>query len=300
MTLRVAACQYPIEPVASLGAWADKQRRLLEGPAGRGARLLLLPEYAPLELTAALPAAVQGSLAAQLDAFQALVPEIAAIHGALARELGVHLLGGSVPERVTLSDGRTAYRNRARLHAPGGGCAVQEKGLMTRFEREDWGIAGGERQAVFATALGRLGVAICYDSEFPLLVRRQVEAGAATLLVPSCTDTRAGWHRVHLSCRARALENQCYVVHAVTVGAAPWSLALDQNVGAAGIYGPVDRGFTDDGIVQLGTPDQPGWVEADLDLDAIALVRQTGQVTNYDDWERPGHLTGEIAVEPLA
>jgi predicted amidohydrolase len=147
---------------------------------------------------------------------------------------------------------------------------------------------------VFDTELGTLGVAICYDSEFPLLVRRQVAAGANLILVPSCTDTLAGYHRVHLSCRARALENQCFVVQAVTVGDAPWSIPLDRNVGAAGVYGPVEQSVFPDGVVAQGKLNQSGWVYADLDLDAIARARREGQVHNHQDWDLAAHLEGTV------
>src|SRR5262249_60659384 len=100
------------------------------------------------------------------------------------------------------------FCNRARLHTPERASGVIEKLQMTRFENEDWGIHAGRSQAVFETALGVLGIAICYDSEFPVLVHRQVALGAELILVPSCTDTLAGYHRVAVSCRARALENQ--------------------------------------------------------------------------------------------
>ena len=78
---------------------------------------------------------------------------------------------------------------------------------MTRFESERWGVHASDAAPVIETDLGVVGVAICYDSEFPLIVRRQVEAGAELILVPSCTDTMAGYHRVALSCRARAGES---------------------------------------------------------------------------------------------
>lgn len=89
----------------------------------------------------------------------------------------------------------------------------------------------------------RAGIAVCYDSEFPLPVRAQREAGARLLLVPSCTDTRAGATRVRVGCMARALENRMFVAQAVTTGAADWSPALDTNTGEATIYAPMDRGF---------------------------------------------------------
>ena len=117
-----------------------------------------------------------------------------------------------------------------------------------------------------------------------MIARRQVEMGANLILVPSCTDTVAGYHRVRIGCQARALENQCYVVQSPTVGSAPWSEAVDVNVGAAAIYTPVDYGYPDDGILAIGELNRPQWVYAEIDLGSIARVRETGQVFNYRDW----------------
>ena len=63
---------------------------------------------------------------------------------------------------------------------------------MTRFETESWGVRSGLPPAVFETPWGRIGIAICYDSEVPPLVRAQVEANAWLILVPTCTDTLHG------------------------------------------------------------------------------------------------------------
>ena len=137
---------------------------------------------------------------------------------------------------------------------------------------------------MFETPWGRIGIAICYDLEFPPLVRAQVEAGAWLILAPSCTDGIAGFNRVRLSARARALENQCYVAMAPTVGLAPWLATLDANRGYAGVYGPVDRGFPEDGVLARGALDQPGWVYADLDPLLLDAVRESGGVRNHRDW----------------
>jgi predicted amidohydrolase len=291
---RVAACQYPIEPVGSIAAWQHKLDELVGEAAAGGAQLAVIPEYAAMELVSVLAPAIRADLAAQLDALQALLPAYVDGCAAIARRHRVHLLAGSFPERV--GDG---YRNRARLFAPSGACGVAEKLQMTRFERERWGVSAGVGGAVFATSLGVVGVAICYDSEFPLLVRRLVTAGADVVLVPSCTDALAGYGRVRVACAARALENQCYVVQAPTVGLAPWAPAVDENHGAAAIYAPPDRGFPDDGVVAIGQLDRPGWVFADLDLAALAAVRADGQVLNHRDWDDPAHLAAGVTRTTL-
>ena len=300
--LRVAACAYPIDAPARFEVYAAKQASWVEAAAAQGAQLLVFPEYACLELTAALPSAVRGDLQRELHAVQVFRDALCQLFGDLALQHRVHILAPSFPELdAPAPDARNArsvqapsharprFVNRATLHAPDGQRGSVEKVQMTRFESEEWGITAGQQLPVFDTTCGMLGVTICYDSEFPLLTRQQVEQGAEVLLVPSCTDTLAGYHRVALSCRARALENQCYVVQSSTVGEVPESLVLDVNRGAAGIFGPVDRGFPDDGVVAQGPLDTPGWVTADLDLDAIARVRADGAVRNHRDWRAPSH-----------
>jgi predicted amidohydrolase len=286
VTVRVAACAYPIETPASFEVYAEKQARWVEAAAERGAALLVFPEYASVELTSALPESERGDLQRELRALQPFLPGLLATFAELASKHRVHILGPSFPE---FDVARGSFHNRARLHTPDGRAGVVEKVQMTRFEAESWGISSGRGAQVFDTAFGTIGVSICYDSEFPQLVSKQIEAGARLLLVPSCTDTLAGYHRVALSCRARALENQCYVVHAPTVGAVPLSLALDENRGAASVFGPVDRGFPEDGVIARGTLDTPGWIMADLDLDALQRVRDDGQVRNHKDWSTAAH-----------
>lgn len=290
--LRVAAWQYPIEHLASWDAWLAKLEAGFAEARGRGAALCVVPEYAAMELTSLTGG---DDLAAQLDALQPVLPRYLEAYAALARRHGLAIVAGSFPERLASGE----VRNRLRVHTPAG-AAVVEKLQMTRFERERWGVAPGRAQTVIDLGAYRLGVAICYDAEFPLVVRRLVAAGADVIAVPSCTDTPAGYHRVRVACQARALENQCYVVQAPTVGTAPWSIAVDENVGAAGVYGPPDRGFPDDGVIALGAYCEPGWVIADLDLDAIARVRGDGQVLGHRDWDLPGHLAAPVERAGLA
>jgi predicted amidohydrolase len=304
MTLHVASCAYSIEPLTGFAAFADKQTRLVAEAARAGAQLLVFPEYASIELTSTLPDAQRGALARELSALSPLLSPMLELYSELAKRHGVYILSPSFPERIGASQqgtgGAARYHNRAHLHGPSGKLAFTEKLQMTRFESEQWGVSAGAIARVFDTELGTVGVAICYDSEFPVLVRRQVAAGANLILVPSCTDTLAGYHRVQISCRARALENQCFVVQAVTVGDAPWSIPLDHNVGAAGVYGPVEQSLFPDGVVAQGRLNQSGWVYADLDLDAVARARREGQVHNHQDWDLRTHLEGNVERIALA
>ena len=240
---------------------------------------------------------LKGQLHQELAAIQCWHEDWLALHARLAREQAVHLLAGSFPLR--LAEG--GYRNRAHLFAPNGKRGWQDKWTMTRFEAEHWGISAGDALKVFDTALGRVAINICYDVEFPLLARAQVEAGAQIILAPSCTDTAAGYWRVRVGAQARALENQCVVVQAPLVGEAPWSAAVDVNVGAAGVYTPPDRGLPDDGVLARGEWNLPQWVYADVEPARLAAVRADGQVFNHRDWARQPGLGARplVAVEDL-
>jgi predicted amidohydrolase len=276
---RIAAAQYDPSYLTSWDAYRTKIEGWFARAVAGGAEFLLFPEYFSMELASLFGPAVCRSLTRQLDALQDLVAAFCALYTELAARHGVTVVAGSFPVR-----GADAFRNRSFLFGPDGSIGFQDKLQMTRFERERWCIEGGDDVRVFPTVVGTVAIDVCYDSEFPLIARRQVEAGADLILVPSCTDTLAGYHRVCIGSRARALENQCYVAHASLVGDAPWSEAIDVNVGAAGVYTPVDYGFPDDGVLARGALNEPAWVFADIDLTAIAHIRATGQVFNYRDW----------------
>ena len=138
---------------------------------------------------------------------------------------------------------------------------------------------------MFDTALGRIGIAICYDSEFPLLVRALAEAGAEIVLVPSCTEHVSGFHRVRNAAMARALENQIATVMSPTVGDAPWSAAVDRNCGAAGIFVPPDVSLSMTGVLAEGAPNAPGWVSATIRSGRAGAAEAIGRDAELDrDW----------------
>jgi len=274
--LRIGLLEYPVTRITSLMQYAARiDAMVAEGAAG--ADLLLMAEYACMETAAALTAAPDP--VAELNAVCAISDEILQIFTTAAMRHKIWLQPGTIPFR----NASGAVYNRAPLIAPTGAVAFQDKHVMTRFESESWGVLAGTPPAVFATPWGLIGIAICYDSEFPMLARAQVEAGAWLILVPTCTDSWHGFNRVKLSAQARALENQCFVAVAPTVGDAAWLATLDTNRGRAGIYGPVDRGFAEDGIIAQGTG-QGGWLFHPLDPQRLNAVRADGAVRNHRDW----------------
>ncbi|MFT4196775.1 MAG: carbon-nitrogen hydrolase family protein [Pseudoxanthomonas sp.] len=283
--MKVAVAKYPIGRPADFAAFAQRQARVLQQAADAGARLALLPEYLALELGACFEPRIGADLHASLAAIQAFRQDWLALYARLAAQLRLHIVAGS----FLLQVGEGRYRNRCDWFAPAGGHGWQDKLQLTAFEKAAGMIEGGDALKVFAADGVRAGVAVCYDSEFPLPVRAQAEAGARLLLVPSCTDSDAGATRVRVGCLARALENRMFVAQAVTAGQARWSPALDVNTGEAAVYAPMDRGLPADGLLAQTRGDE-AWALAELDFDALENSRADAQVDNDRDWpgqERP-------------
>lgn len=294
--LTVASAQYPIDAPATIPEWEDKIANWVARGAAAGAQLLVFPEYAAIEQAHCLGPQVYGDLRRTLEAVAELAASRIALHAALAEKHGVHILVGSGP--VAKSVGQ--FVNAAQLVTPDGLVGEQEKIIMTPFERE-WGIAPGGPLRLFETELGRIGVLICYDSEFPLLARALAEAGAEIILVPSCTERISGFHRVRTGSMARALENTIVTVQSPTVGDALWSPAVDRNSGRAGVYVPSEHGVSDTGILAEGDLDEPQWVTATIDLERLADLRMRGEMRNFADWNlQPGAGALISTVERVA
>ncbi len=277
--MKIAVAKYPIQAPADFAAFAERQAAVLGAAAAQGARVAVLPEYLSLELAATLDAGTQADLHASLAAIQRYREDWLALYARLAASLDMFVVAGT----FLLAHGDGRYRNRCDVFTPQGAHLWQDKLQLTGFEKGLGVIEGGDALKVFDLDGVRTGVAVCYDSEFPLPVRAQAEAGARLLLVPSCTDTDAGATRVRVGCLARALENRLFVAQSVTAGDAPWSPALDINTGEAAVFAPMDRGFPADGVVAQTTGDQV-WAIAELDLDALDRSRADAQVANDRDW----------------
>ncbi|MEO0503138.1 MAG: carbon-nitrogen hydrolase family protein, partial [Pseudomonadota bacterium] len=281
--MKIATAAYPLDVLPDWAAYEDKLSGWVDEAASHGADLLVFPEYAAMELATLAGPDIAGDLEGSLHAAADRLDEADAFHAELARQFQVHILAGSGPATTGLPDGVTRPVNRARLFAPSGAVGVQDKQVMTRFEAEIWDVVPGGPLHLFDTALGKIGILICYDAEFPLLGRALAEADL--ILVPSVTEALSGHTRVRIGARARALENQCVTVMASLVGTASWSEAVDVSVGAGGIFGPPDTGFPDDGVLAAGTLDTPGWTYAQIDRATIDTVRRHGTVLGRRDWQ---------------
>lgn len=166
--VRVGLLAWEVARPQGVAGWAARLEREVGAAAAAGARLLLLPEYAALEVAAG----AQPDIAAELRRAVAMAPDLLAAARAVALRHGVWLVPGTLPFRAG-----PRLVNRAPLIAPDGAVAFQDKHVMTRFEAEEWGIGPGAPPAVFATEFGRIGIAVCFDAEFPTSCARRWRPG---------------------------------------------------------------------------------------------------------------------------
>lgn len=291
--MKIAASAYRPEWHPNWDALAAKLDAWVSEAAGQGAELLLFPEYGGCEAAlVGTPNDCHPHDWAQRMAKAA--PAWVELHVALARKYKVHILAGS----LCVEDG--GLFNRAYLVSPQGNVVHQDKLILTPYERNEMRIEAGRDARVFDTALGRLGILICYDSEFPLQTRAMTEKGAVMILVPSATDFAAGQTRVRQSCRARAIENQCLIVQSPVLGPVSDCDILDQGTGRAGFFCPPDYGLPSNGIIAQGETDESAWVFADVDPAAIAAPRQNGQVGNFAHWVEQDERLEHVTLQRLA
>jgi predicted amidohydrolase len=255
-TLRAAAVQLTATPdkAANLQA-AD---RLVRRAAEDGARLVVLPEkWSVLGRGADLRAGAE-----PLDG-----PAVTWARE-IARELGIELVAGSISERV---EGDDKLRNTSLHIGPDGDIkATYRKMHMFDVEvggtvyRESEHEAPGDDVVVSTTADGvELGLTVCYDIRFPELYRILAVRGARIVTIPAAftvPTTRDHWE---VLVRARAIEDQCFVIAANQVGTHVEGLA---SGGRSMIVDPW-------GLLLAQAADAQTVITADLDLDAQAAIR---------------------------
>ena len=256
-TLRAAAVQMTATPEKARNL--EIADRLVRVAAADGATLVLLPEkWMVLGQGADLQAGAE-----PLDG-----PAVAWARET-ARELSIDLVAGSVSERV---DGQDKLRNTSLHIGPDGEVrATYRKVHMFDVEvdgtayRESEHEQAGDEPVLSTSADGvELGLSICYDLRFPELYRVLAVRGARILLVPAAftlATTREHWATL---VRARAIENQCFVVAANQIGEHAPGL---RSGGRSMIVDPW-------GVVLATAPDSETVITADLDLAAQDTVRE--------------------------
>lgn len=253
--MRVAVCQ--VNSREDRDHNLDVARGLLQRAAAAGADLAVLPEYVDYlgpGATAPKPETTDG--------------EFAGFFAEAARELGIWVHAGSFHE--TGPDDQHTYNTSLIFSPQGELTATYRKIHLYDVEiagrvsyQESRTVAPGDQTVVTEIAGVPTGLSICYDLRFPELYRRLAVAGARVLVVPAAFMMHTGRDHWEILLRARAIENQCYVIAAGQVG--------DHDPGRT-CFG---RSMVIDpwGTVLAQAPDTITIATADLDLDRLEKIR---------------------------
>jgi predicted amidohydrolase/GNAT superfamily N-acetyltransferase len=196
----------------------------------------------------------------------------------LAISYNVNIITGSMP----LMKGDKLY-NVGYLCRRNGTMDSYEKIHVTPDEVKFWGLTGSDQLRVFETDCGKIGVLICYDVEFPELPRILADQGMKILFVPFLTDTQTGYSRVRYCARARAIENECFVAIAGSVGNLPNVHNMDIQYAQSAVFTPCDFSFPTNGVKTEATPNTEMILVSDVDLDLLSELHTYGSVRNLKD-----------------
>lgn len=196
----------------------------------------------------------------------------------LSISYNINIITGSLPELV----GEVLY-NVGYLCKRDGSIERYEKLHVTPDEERVWGLKGGTQIKTFDTDCGRIGILICYDVEFPELSRLLADEQMEILFVPFLTDTQNGYSRVRHCAQARAIENECYVAIAGSIGNLPNVHNMDIQYAQSMVLTPCDFPFPTNGIKSEATTNTEMIVICDVDLDLLRDLHNFGSVKNLKD-----------------
>lgn len=273
--VRVGLIQWQMRPYEDIESLMQHAEYFIDAVSGYRSDFALFPEFFNAPLMA------KDNHLGEAEAIRELAKytdEIVQQFSNFAISYNINIVAGSMPELV---DGK--LYNVGYLCKRNGTVERYEKLHVTPDEAKVWGMQGGSKLQVFDTDCGKIGILICYDSEFPELSRLLADEGMDILFVPFLTDTQNGYSRVRHCAQARAIENECYVAIAGSVGNLPNVHNMDIQFAQSMVFTPCDFSFPTNGIKAEATPNTEMILIADLDMDLLRELHQLGAVRNLKD-----------------
>lgn len=273
--IRIGLVQWQMRTMRSVDDLIEQVEFFVDAVADYQSDFVVFPEFfnAPL-----MGLTHEDDPLAAVHNLAGLTPRIVDEMSRLAVSYNINVIAGSMP---MLDDG--VLYNVAWLCRRDGTSDSQAKLHITPDENKYWALEGGQRLRCFETDVGKIGILICYDVEFPELSRLLADAGMKILFVPFSTDTKNAYLRVRRCAQARAIENECYVAIAGSVGNLPRVENVEIQYAQSAVFAPSDFAFPHDSIVAESTPNTEMTIISDLDLELLKELRESGAVRNTKD-----------------
>jgi predicted amidohydrolase/ribosomal protein S18 acetylase RimI-like enzyme len=276
--VRIAVVQYQMRTVASFEDFATQCEYFVDVAADSQSDFVVFPELFTTQLLSLNPGLRPGLAARKLAEF---TPQYVDLFNRLAIKHNVNIIGGS---HFSVED-ETLY-NISYLFQRDGRIGKQYKLHITPAERRWWGVEPGTTVRVFDTDCGKIAILVCYDVEFPEVVRIAAKKGAHVLFVPFNTDDRYGYLRVRYCAQARCIENHVYAVVAGCTGNLPFVENADVHYAQSAIFTPSDIPFSRDGVAAECTPNIETVLVHDVDIELLRRHRYDGTTQNWSDRRR--------------
>ncbi|MCI6075229.1 MAG: carbon-nitrogen hydrolase family protein [Prevotella sp.] len=275
-TVRIGMVQWQMRPYKTMDELYEQVEFFIDAVSDYKSDFILFPEY----FNAPLMARFNDLGEAQaIRAMAKYTDQIRDHFRELAISYNINIITGSMPY---VKDDGSLY-NVGFLIRRDGTDEMYEKIHVTPDEEKCWGLTGGSQLRTFDTDCGRIGVLICYDVEFPELSRIMAAQGMQILFVPFMTDTQNAYTRVRICAQARAIENECYVAIAGSVGNLPRVHNMDIQYAQSAVFTPCDFAFPNDGRRAEATPNTEMILVADVDLHSLTQLHTYGSVRNLLD-----------------
>jgi len=273
--VRLGLIQWQMRLYKNLDEVMQQAEYFIDAVSGYRSDFALFPEFFNAPLMA------ENNHLSEAEAIRELSKHTAEIvdkFSELAIAYNINVITGSMPEiqnDLLYNVGYLCKRDGSRER--------YEKLHITPDEAKVWGMQGGSTLKTFDTDCGKIGILICYDSEFPELSRLLADEGMDILFVPFLTDTQNGYSRVRHCAQARAIENECYVAIAGSVGNLPKVHNMDIQFAQSMVFTPCDFAFPANGIKAEATTNTEMILIADVDIDLLRELNQHGSVRNLRD-----------------
>lgn len=273
--VRICCIQYQLRMINSFEEFAESCEYFVDVASDYRSDFVVFPEMLTMQLLTFLPQKPPAEAVRQLDQFTEQYIEM---FSKLDIRYNVNIIGGS---HFIIENGD--LYNVSYLFKRDGTWARQFKIHITPHEKKWWGVKPGDEMKVFNTDCGKIAIAICYDIEFPEIVRVAASKGAGIIFVPFNTDVRRSYLRVRYCAQARAIENQVYVVITGAVGNLPRVENLDIHYAQSAILTPSDIEFHREGLAAEAPANVETAIVQELDINLLKRNREFGSVQTWAD-----------------